>query len=77
MDNWKMILATLEEVVWKEKGRTNRMKYEKIIMIKKHWNNSIYAAYQGNFLKKIQKKTMEPTKENRNVEEKLSYWWSY
>ena len=42
-------------------------------MIKKHWNNSIYAAYQGNFLKKIQKKTMEPTKENRNVEEKLSY----
>ena len=38
-------------------------------MIKKHQRRSIYVTYQLTFLKQLLKKTVELTKENRNIEE--------
>ena len=41
-------------------------------MIKKHQKRSLYVAYQRtSLLKQLLKYTLEPTKENRNIEEKL------
>ena len=40
-------------------------------MIKKHQRRSIYVSYQLTFLKQLLKKTVELTKENRNIEENL------
>ena len=40
-------------------------------MIKKHQKRSIYVTYQLTFLKQLLKKTVELTKENRNIEESL------
>ena len=40
-------------------------------MIKKHQKRSIYVVYQQTFLKQLLKKTFEPIKENRNIEENL------
>ena len=40
-------------------------------MIKKHQRRSIYVTYQLTFLKQLLKKTVELTKENRNIEENL------
>ena len=40
-------------------------------MIKKHQRRSMYVTYQLTFLKQLLKKTVELTKENRNIEENL------
>ena len=40
-------------------------------MIKKHQKRLIYVTFQRIFLKRLLKKTFEPTKENQNMEGNL------
>ena len=41
-------------------------------MIKKHQRRSIHVTYQRTSMKQLLKKTFKPTKENLNIQEKLS-----
>ena len=80
MNNWRMVLANLGQVVikgsverieWYKKSK--EVKLSKEIMIRKYQKPCIYATYKRTFLKQLLKKTLELTKENPYMEENLCW----